>query len=113
MRGGNWLKTRIETHFAYWRPRIVPPSWTVDVRWRPDRETRGRKWGDFNALAVRWPRRMSGALYFNLRTMARDNANDRRIEEVVVHELIHLLVPANEAITNTLASALVSARRDG
>jgi hypothetical protein len=112
MRGGRWLKTRIETHLAYWRPRLVPPSWTVDVRWRPDASTAGHTWGEFNALAVRYGRRMSAALYFNLRTIARDNANDRRVEEVVVHELIHVLIPASEGITNILANALVSARRD-
>lgn len=112
MRGGGWLKTRVRTYLAYWLPRLALVGWNVQVRWRADKDLNPKYvWGSFDALAVRWPRRMDALLYFNLASIGRNAANDRAVEETVVHELVHVLTDLDEARTNTIARALVRERR--
>ena len=110
MRGGRWLRTRIASHLARWVPRLGLLPWTLTVRYRPTKRA-AREFARANALCIRNASRMSAELFFNLRTIARDAANDRELEEIVVHELVHAVAGLNERETNIIARALVTARR--
>ena len=105
------VKRRIRAHLAYWIPALGLSGWSITVRWSPRAMPVARKRNPAG-LCQHQSDILQAVLMYNVRSMANLGYPERELEEVVVHELLHIVVVnGSERAVNTLAHALVELRR--
>lgn len=103
------LQQRIEAHFSYWRPVLGLEGWSIKLRY-DEKKLKG--------YCITSPKYLEATLGFNpkkIRAFLRAEKNQKHwydpLEELVLHEMVHILNPrSSETAVSQTTYALLRAR---
>lgn len=96
------LQQRIQRHFDYWRPILGLEGWNIVLDFE-EKKLKG--------YCIASPKYLEAKLGFNLSRIRREVKGPAALEELVLHEMVHIVHPrSSETAVSQTTFALLRAR---
>ncbi len=90
------IKEKLDKYFQWWINRLGLRWWKIDLRWANSKRESSYMYHDDGTIAMMdcWAdwKYMKAEITINMYEFVRQNNSDDELEEIVVHELMHILL---------------------